>query len=123
MAFYFNILTTMHGQNHIKTDKEFVLRSIIPTLFRDRTPILPVSVSTSLPKLSLWNVVNMKYYSLEVLQVLSETLFDLMNIELDILKSTLQIIHFLPYVTMIQLIFQEGSSANNFLMKIPTTVH
>jgi len=65
----------------------------------------------------------MKYYSLEVLQVLPETLFDLMNIELDIQKSTLQIIHFLPYVTMIQLIFQEGSSANNFLMKIPTTVH
>jgi hypothetical protein len=46
-----------------------------------------------------------------------------MNIELDIQKSTLQIIHFLPYVTMIQLIFYEGSSANNFLMKIPTTVH
>jgi hypothetical protein len=49
--------------------------------------------------------------------------FDLMNIEVDIQKSTLQIIHFLPYVTMIQLIFYESSSANNFLMKIPTTVH
>jgi hypothetical protein len=65
----------------------------------------------------------MKYYSLEVPKVLSETLFDLMNIEVDIQTSTLQIIHFLPYVTMIQLIFYECSSANNFLMKIPTTVH
>jgi hypothetical protein len=62
-------------------------------------------------------------YSHEVPQVLSETLFDLINIEVDIQKSTLQIIHFLPYVTMIQLIFYESSSANNFLMKIPTTVH
>lgn len=106
-----------------RTDMEFVLRRIIPTVFRNRTPILPVSVSTLLPKLSRWNVFNMKYYSLEVLQVFPETLFDLMNIELDVQKSTLQIIHFLPYVTMIQLIFQEGSSANNFLMKIPTTGH
>jgi hypothetical protein len=46
-----------------------------------------------------------------------------MNIEVDIETSTLQIIHFLPYVTMIQLNFYEGSSANKFLMKIPTTVH
>jgi hypothetical protein len=46
-----------------------------------------------------------------------------MNIEVDIQKSTLQIIHSEPYVTMIELIFHEGSSANNFLMKIPTTVH